>query len=161
MPEYAQPEPSRRPSAQSNPGIAATGSPAESGRLALPGDPNTIVLTRFEDSNPQSSALLSPSDAQDTQQGLPGDMTRLDISSAGPEYPTLSTSLSSGTPPYSDQYLFRHYEQFISPRLFPLSQHVYDASIPDPIVREGRTFAPVSTNMSISMSTSSQYSVCQ
>ncbi|KAF2156969.1 hypothetical protein K461DRAFT_263929 [Myriangium duriaei CBS 260.36] len=141
MPEYARSDESRRPSVQSTHGPLGS-QELETGRLFVSGDPNTIVLTRFEDPATHVAGLLSPGESTDRRPSLHGDMGRLEISGEGADARRLSSSAQS-VQRHTDEQLFRHYEDFISPRLVPMSQHIYDTRISDPIVEEARNFAPL------------------
>jgi len=139
MPEYASPpDTGRRMSVQSL-HSSMDSSCSESSRAIACQDPNTVVLTRFEDAVPSLPSFFAST--TDRKTSLPGDMQRLD----------LSTSLSSSPPLrpdpnaqiMGDTQLVQHYAQKISPRILSVSRHNHDSNVEDPIVAESRRFPPV------------------
>ncbi|KAG8623586.1 hypothetical protein KVT40_008562 [Elsinoe batatas] len=141
MPEYASStDQSRRTSVQSVQSSFSS-QVSDAGRLVLPNDPNTVVLTRFEDAAASLPSFLASTSA-DRRQSLPGQFQRLDISTASPE-----RSMRAPAPIVqdadNDEQLIRHYEQFIAPRILPASPHIHQYGLQDPIVLESRSFLPL------------------
>ncbi|PSK43670.1 hypothetical protein B9Z65_7184 [Elsinoe australis] len=140
MPEYAPSDESRRTSIQS---IQSSFSNqlSDSGRIVLPNDPNTVVLTRFEDAAASLPSFLGP--AGDRRQSLPGQLQRLEISTSSPERSMRVPPSLMPIDPVNDEQLIRHYEQFIAPRILPASSHIHQFGQQDPIVTESRGFMPL------------------
>ncbi|KAF4553915.1 Hypothetical protein D9617_5g067900 [Elsinoe fawcettii] len=141
MPEYASSaDQSRRTSIQS---VQSSFSSqiSDAGRLVLPNDPNTVVLTRFEDAAASLPSFLSGTSA-DRRQSLPGQFQSLDISTTSPERQMRAPAPIQSNPA-NDEQLIRHYEQFIAPRILPASPHIHQYGIQDPIVLESRKFLPL------------------
>jgi hypothetical protein len=109
------------------------------------GDPNIVVLTKFEDA-PLSLPSLT-SFPVDRRTSLPENLHSLNLSGG-----SRGSSLPSGrrndsvTQGLRDERLMVHYRGFISKRVFPLTRslHVDRPTQDDPIVAEARDFPPVS-----------------
>lgn len=132
MPEYASPtESGRRMSIQSLQSSMGSNS-SEPSRAIVCEDPNTVLLTRFEDSVPSLPSFFMSTDRRTS---LPGDMQRLD----------LSLSAGASPPPRADgdAQLVQYYVQKISPRILALSRHNHESGVEDPILVESRRFPPL------------------
>jgi len=112
---------------------------SEPGRAIVMDDPNTVVLTRFEDAVPSLPSFFAST--ADRRPSLPGDMQRLDISTSGRPHTSSQVEIPKHT--HRDSQLISHYEQTIAPRIMTMSNHHYDAEAEDPIIVESRVFAPV------------------
>ncbi|PNS20517.1 hypothetical protein CAC42_5967 [Sphaceloma murrayae] len=161
MPEYApSADDSRRASLQSA-HSSYSSQVFDPGQLVLPHDPNTVVLTRFEDAAASLPSFLPPAGAaaapppalpapppapaDHRRQSLPGQFQKLGLSTASPENSMRAPAQPQPIPvdPDSDEQLVRHYEQFIAPRILPASAHVYQFGQLDPIVIESQKFKPL------------------
>ena len=107
-------------------------------------DPNTVVLTRFEDAVPSlPSFCLSNFDRRPS---LPGQLQQLEIGNKLTVSRTTSRVDSVSQQGLQDQQLLKHYEQKISPRLLALSRHNHGTGTQDPILAEAQRFPPVSSH---------------
>lgn len=121
-------------------------SEASRGRAeATADDPNTVVLSRFEDV-PLSMPTLSTF-PPDRRTSLPDTMQRLEIT-VSPRGSSLPSSRGDATGPGGrNERLMVHYRGFVAKRIMPLGKHFYLDHGPgyeDPIVAEARSFPPVS-----------------
>ena len=116
-------------------------SPLAAGSRALPGDPNTVLLTHFDDLQ-----------LGDYPASLEDDQAPMSLASTSfPPHNALFADIHTfSTTPYTlalnsptDDLLLQHYERFIRLRLYPLLRFDFEAGVPDPIIQEARVFAPV------------------
>lgn len=125
---------------------SASSEASRGGGGAITDDPNTVVLSRFED-----VALSMPTLSTfppDRRTSLPDTMQRLEIT-VSPRGSSLPSSRGDGTGPAGrNERLMVHYRGFIAKRIMPLGKHFYldhGTGHEDPIVAEARTFPPVRT----------------
>jgi len=144
MPEYASPPEDRRTSIQSMQSSMGSAT-SDPGRSMAIQDPNTVVLTRFEDAVPSlPSFCLSNFDRRPS---LPGELQRLDIGAQPSVGRTPSRVDSVSQQGLHDHQLLKHYEQKISPRLLALSRNNHGIGTQDPILAEAQRYPPVSHSL--------------
>lgn len=113
------------------------------------GDPNVVVLAKFEDAPLSLPSLASFPIGRRTS--LPDNLHTLNISggSRGSSLPSArrNDSVAQGL---RDERLMVHYRGFISKRIFPIAKNLLvDRPMQDdPIVAEARDFPPVSCRIS-------------
>lgn len=108
-------------------------------------DPNTVVLSRFEDSLVTMSGLSALGD--DRRTSLPSTMQQMviTVSPRGSSLP----SLRGGS--WTGEMLMVHYRGFVAKRIMPMGKQFYldyGRGYEDPIVAEAMTFPPVSGSQS-------------
>ncbi|KAK3647070.1 hypothetical protein LTR56_008238 [Elasticomyces elasticus] len=123
LPEYASAAQSsaRRPSVQST--QSSLGSPAStSARLQHQPDPNTVVLDRFEETSPPTTASL-PTRGGPSKPDIPEGMRNLSIATPLQVTSSIPAASTYNRIPNSDDHLTAHFRQSIVRRLTqPLMQ---------------------------------------
>lgn len=108
------------------------------------GDPNVVVLAKFEDVPLSLPSLASFSVGRRTS--LPENLHTLNISGSRDSTLPSGRRNDSVTQGLRDERLMVHYRGFISKRIFPIGKSLLVDRPPqdDPIVAEAREFPPVS-----------------